>query len=80
VTSVRWFFLGAVVALSVLIGAYVLLILAFTSPSYSASRNSRSENVRVHAVIVAELELGDRHKGQLLGNKPDRQGMKEAAN
>jgi len=34
--------------------------------------NRRSKNVRVHPVIVAELDLGNRHKGQSLGNKPDR--------
>jgi hypothetical protein len=38
-----------------------------------ASLNRRSENVIVHPVIVAELELGDRHNGQAFGNKPDRQ-------
>jgi hypothetical protein len=38
-------------------------------------RSRRSENVRVHPVIVAELELGNRHKWQSFGNKPDRQGL-----
>jgi len=33
-----------------------------------------AENVHDHRVIVAELELGNRHKGQSLGNKPDRHG------
>ena len=39
-----------------------------------AALNRRSENVRDHPVIVAELELGNRHKGQSLGNEPDRHG------
>jgi hypothetical protein len=38
-----------------------------------ASLNRRSENVVVHPAIVAELDLGKRHKGQSLGTKPDRQ-------
>jgi hypothetical protein len=38
------------------------------------SLDSRSKNARVHPVIVVELELGDRHKGQAFGNKPNRQG------
>jgi hypothetical protein len=41
----------------------------------SAPLNRRSENGRVHPVTVAELDLGNRHKGQSLGNKPDRQGL-----
>jgi hypothetical protein len=40
-----------------------------------ASLNRSSENVLIEAVIVAELKLSDRHKGQSLGNKPDRQGL-----
>lgn len=39
-----------------------------------ASLNRRSEDVHVSPASVAELELGDRHKGQAFGNKPDRQG------
>jgi len=41
----------------------------------SASLNRRSENVVIHPLIVAELELGNRHKGQSLGNKPDRHAL-----
>jgi hypothetical protein len=41
----------------------------------SAPRNRRSENVRVSPASVAKLELGDRHKEQTFGNKPDRQGL-----
>jgi hypothetical protein len=41
-----------------------------------ASCRRRSENGRVHPVTVAELDLGNRHKGQSFGNKPDRQGCK----
>ena len=36
--------------------------------------NRRSENVVFHPIVVSELDLGNRHKGQSLGNKPDRQG------
>jgi hypothetical protein len=39
----------------------------------SASCYRFPEDVGVHAVIVAELDLDNRHKGQSLGNKPDRQ-------
>jgi len=39
-----------------------------------ASLNRRAENVRVSPASVVKLELGDRHKGQAFGNKPDRHG------
>lgn len=41
--------------------------------------NRRAENVVVEAVIVAELELDDRHKGQAFGNKPDRQEINNSS-
>jgi hypothetical protein len=38
-----------------------------------ASPDRFHENVVIHPLIVSKLDLGNRHKGQSLGNKPDRQ-------
>ena len=59
----------------VLLGIGAISFINRVDKVQSASRDSRSENIVVHPAIVAELDLGDRHKGQSLGNKPDRQGL-----
>jgi hypothetical protein len=50
---------------------------SLTASNSRAARHASmnvAENVHDHRVIVAELDLGKRHKGRSLGNKPDRQG------
>jgi hypothetical protein len=45
---------------------------AMRKANASASAYRRSKNVVIESVIISKLDLGNRHKGQSLGNKPDR--------